>query len=146
MKVLIQRVNHANVRVGEEVVGEIGPGLLLLVGFSKDDSEQKLQSMAEKIVHLRIFKEGEKHFHRSLLEVQGELLVVSQFTLCADTKKGRRPDFADALDPALAAPLFKQFVALFSPLGVAKVGQGMFGEDMQISLENDGPVTILLEN
>ena len=146
MKILLQRVSQASVRVDAQVVGGIGPGLLLFVGFGEGDSQEQLKPMAEKIVQLRVFREGEKHFQRSLLECAGELLVIPQFTLYAETQKGRRPDFVKALNPTLAEPLFQQFVEVLASLGVKKVEKGSFGAYMQVQLENDGPVTIMLEN
>ena len=150
MKIVLQRVKEASVRVEGEVVGRIGTGLLLLVGLGEQDSEAQLLPMVEKILHLRVFSNEEGKFDRSLLDVGGELLVVSQFTLFGDCRKGRRPDFAGALKPELARALYEQFIHKFSvvgsPLGLPAVQQGRFGAMMDVSSVNDGPVTLLLDN
>ena len=145
MKVVIQRVNHASVKVSGKIAGAIQKGLCLLIGFGPEDHAGKLGAMADKIAHLRIFPNAAGRFDRSVLEVGGGVLLVPQFTLYADTRKGRRPDFFGALAPAAAAPLFEQFVDVFTQTGVNPVEAGVFGAEMQVALENDGPVTIILE-
>ncbi len=145
MKVVLQRVNSASVEVQEKNVGAISRGLLLLVGLGKEDSEASLRPMAEKIVHMRIFPDDAGRFHHSLIDVRGEILAVSQFTLFADTSKGRRPDFFAAMEPAEANRLFEKFVDLFRQLGITKVATGTFGAHMNVRLDNDGPVTICLD-
>jgi D-aminoacyl-tRNA deacylase len=145
MKVVIQRVNYASVKVSGETVGEISRGVCLLVGFGPEDDASKLKPMAEKIVNMRIFPNEEGRFDRSTLEIGGAVLAVPQFTLYADTRKGRRPDFFGALEPAAASRLFDEFVALLGKTGAAKVAAGVFGGDMKVALENDGPVTIVVE-
>jgi D-aminoacyl-tRNA deacylase len=145
MKVLLQRVNHARVDVDSKTVGSISQGLLLLVGFGTDDTEQKLRPLAEKVVNLRVFASEKSHFDLSLLDIKGGVLAVPQFTLYADTTKGRRPDFTRALEPENASRLFTQFVSFISALGVKEVAAGVFGAHMQLLFENDGPLTIMLE-
>lgn len=147
MRVLIQRVNYGRVTVAEKVVGEVGVGLLLLVGFGKDDDASRLAPMARKVSEMRIFPsvDGVKHFDRSLLEIGGAALVVSQFTLYADTSKGRRPDFFSALEPSQAKTLYLGFMDSLRAHGVAHVAGGEFGAYMKVELENDGPVTIMVE-
>lgn len=145
MKVVLQRVSNASVTVDGKVIGAISRGLLLLVGFGATDTSQALEPMARKIINLRIFANEHRKFDRSLLEVQGELLVISQFTLYATTNKGRRPEFFDALEPRSAAQLYAEFLDTFNRLGVAVVQRGEFGAEMFVQLENHGPVTIILE-
>lgn len=139
----MQRCLSARVTVEGEVVGEVGAGLCAFVGAGKGDDERAAGGLVDKIVNLRIFPDDSGKMSRSLLDVGGELLLVSQFTLYGDTRKGRRPSFEGALDPALAAPLLDKTVALARARGVA-VATGRFGADMRVFVENDGPVTILL--
>ena len=146
MKVIIQRVNHGSVRVDGVTIGEIGKGLLLLVGFGAGDDSSKLAPMAEKIRYMRLFPDNGNKFHLSVVDIAGAVLAVPQFTLYADTSKGRRPDFFDALHPEKAEPLFNEFVEKLKAAGIRQVETGRFGAYMQVSLENDGPVTISLEN
>ncbi len=146
MKVLVQRVKEARVEVEGKLVGEIGPGLLLLVGLGKGDCEENLAEMAKKIANLRVFSDENDRFQYSLLDTEGAVLSVPQFTLFADTSKGRRPEFFSAMPPSEAAPLSEQFLARLKERGIKKVEAGQFGANMQVSLVNDGPVTIMLEN
>ena len=145
MRVLLQRVSKASVSVEGKVLGEISRGLLLLTGFGKGDDESKLLPMLEKIINFRIFPDEKGRFDKSVLDIGGEILVVSQFTLYADTTKGRRPDFFNALEPDKARALCDSFVELLKAKGIAKVACGEFGAHMFVNLENDGPVTIMLE-
>lgn len=145
VKAVLQRVTEASVTVDGQVVGAIGPGLLVLLGVAHGDESRDAAHLAEKTVRLRIFADAEGRFNRSLLETGGAVLVVSQFTLLADARKGRRPSFADAAPPVVAAPLVEDFVAQLQALG-APVAQGRFGAQMQVRLCNDGPVTILLDS
>ena len=145
MKVLLQRVSQASVSVDGKETGAISNGLLLFVGFGQGDDKSKLRPMAEKIVNMRVFADDKSHFNLSLKDINGEILVVSQFTLYADTNKGRRPDFALALEPKVASELCDGFVEALKDLEVKKVATGIFGAHMQVSLLNDGPVTIMLE-
>jgi D-tyrosyl-tRNA(Tyr) deacylase len=145
MKVVIQRVSRAKVTVKEQVLGEISAGLLLLIGFGKGDTSLEIPAMIEKILTLRIFPNSEGRFDRSVLDIQGEVLAVSQFTLYADTSKGRRPEFFNALEPGPAQKLFEEFVQALRTALPSKVAAGQFGAMMQVELVNDGPVTITLE-
>ena len=143
MKALLQRVAEASVRVGGEEISRIGPGLLVLLGVVPDDDESTAATLAGKTLGLRIFADAVKPMNRSVVDVGGEILVVSQFTLAADTSRGRRPSFTGAAPPELAEALYERYV---DALGTsAPVKTGAFGQDMQVSLVNDGPVTILLE-
>lgn len=144
MRVVLQRVSRARVSIGGRVSGEIGRGVLLLAGFAPQDSEDALGWMAEKIVGLRIFPDEAARMNRSVEEIGGALLVVSQFTLYGDTRKGRRPSFVDAAGPDLAIPLYNRFVELLRGRGLA-VETGEFGAMMEVELINDGPVTLILE-
>ena len=145
MKALIQRVTKASVAVADETIGEIGPGLVILLGVSKDDSEADAEYLVEKTANLRIFSDDENRFNRSALDVGAELLVVSQFTLYGDTRKGRRPDFNQAAGPEEARHLYEHAVQLFRAKGIT-VATGRFREHMVVSLENDGPVTLMLDS
>jgi D-tyrosyl-tRNA(Tyr) deacylase len=145
MKVVLQRVSQAQVTVDDAVVGAIQNGLLLLVGFGKGDTAECIQPMVDKIVKMRIFANEAKAFDKDITEVGGEVLAISQFTLFADTAKGRRPEFFQALEPAAAAHLFDEFVAALRRTPIKKVETGVFGAHMMVSLINDGPVTINLE-
>lgn len=143
MQGLIQRVNHASVVVDGATVGEIQSGILLLLGVEKADGAAQLEKLLHKVLNYRIFPDDNGHMNRSLLDVDGELLVVSQFTLAANTQKGLRPSFSSAAAPELAESLYEEFVA-GAKQKLKRVATGMFGADMQVSLLNDGPVTFLL--
>jgi len=145
MKAVIQRVREASVSVDGKVVGEIGEGLLVLAGIARDDTEATLRSVASKIVNLRIFEDDEGRMNRSLLEIGGQLLVVSQFTLMADCRRGRRPSFTDAAPPEVAAGLFERFVEMLRE-HPCKVETGVFQAMMEVRLNNWGPVTIILDS
>ena len=145
MKVLLQRVTGASVSVAGETVGRIGRGLVVFVGVANGDTEKDTQYLAQKTASLRIFPDGTGRFNLSALDVKGELLVVSQFTLLADTRKGRRPSFIEAAPPAQAEALFERFVAEAHLTGL-KVETGRFQQYMQVEIHNDGPVTILLDS
>ena len=145
MKVLLQRVSGASVSVAGEVVGRIGRGLVVFVGVAQGDSEKDIQYLAPRIVSLRIFADREEKFNLSALEIGGELMLVSQFTLLADTRKGRRPSFTDAAPPAQAEELFQRFVEEVKATGL-KVETGRFQQYMQVEIHNDGPVTIMLDS
>ncbi len=144
MRVLLQRVSEAAVDVDGERVSEIDAGLLLLVGVTVGDDRDDADYLASKIANLRIFEDAEGRMNRSLLDAGGAALVVSQFTLYADTKKGRRPSFVHAAQPDVAEPLVDYFAESLRNLGI-DVGAGVFGAHMQVSLVNDGPVTIWLD-
>ncbi|HLF71334.1 MAG TPA: D-aminoacyl-tRNA deacylase [Dehalococcoidia bacterium] len=145
MRLVLQRVTSASVRVGNEAVGAIGAGLLVLIGVREGDDEATAQRLATKTAELRIFPDDEGKFNRSLLDVGGEALVVSQFTLYADTRRGRRPSFLDAGSPEIAAPLVEAYARTLEALGVT-VARGRFGAMMQVDLVNDGPVTIVIDS
>lgn len=143
---MVQRVRDGSVTVGGELVGEIGAGLVLLVGITHGDSEAEANKLAHKVAHLRIFEDQSGKFNLSLLDTGGEALVVSQFTLYADARKGRRPSFTAAARPEQAAPLVEHFAEQLRALGVPRVATGRFGATMLVRLANDGPVTIWLDS
>src|SRR3989440_3721385 len=145
MRALLQRVIRASVTVDEQVVGQIGHGLLVLLVVGQDDSEVEVKTLADKIVHLRIFGDDEGKMNRSLLDIGGEVLVVSQFTLYADVRRGRRPSFTDAAPSVVAETLFEHFKEAIASYGLA-VASGIFGAYMQIDIRNEGPVTIWLDS
>jgi D-tyrosyl-tRNA(Tyr) deacylase len=145
VRVVVQRVSRAEVRVGGRVTGRIGPGFLLLVGIRRDDDDETLRWMADKILSLRLFSDDEGKMNRAIEDVRGGLLVVSQFTLYGDVRKGRRPSFIDAAPPEIAVPRYEQFVALLRERAPGVVETGEFGAMMDVELVNDGPVTLLLE-
>ena len=144
MRVLLQRVSHASVSVDGQVVSKIGKGLLILLGIGHNDGEEQAQFLAEKIANLRVFRDEQGKTNLSILDVKGEAIVVSQFTLYADARKGRRPSFTDAALPEVAEPLVNRLVELLGGFGVP-VQTGKFGEHMLVEIHNDGPVTIWLE-
>ena len=145
MRACVQRVTEARVTVGSAVIGEIGPGLFVLLGVSALDTAEDAAWLAEKTVRLRVFDDDAGKMNRSLTEVAGELLVVSQFTLYGDCRRGRRPSFTEAAPPDLAADLYKEFVAKVRASGV-NVATGRFREHMHVSLVNDGPVTLWIDS
>ena len=144
MRVVVQRVSRGRVSVDGRGVAEIGPGVVILLGIGMADGEEQARYLAEKIAHLRIFEDEQGKINRSLLEVGGEAIVVSQFTLYADTRKGRRPSFTDAAPPEIASPLVGRFADMLAGLGV-RTQTGEFGAHMLVEIANDGPVTIWLE-
>lgn len=144
MRAVVQRVSSASVRVDGKTVGEIGQGLLALVGVHLEDADREAGYVAAKIVNLRVFPDDDGKMNRSVLDVGGEVLVVSQFTLYGDTRKGRRPSFVDAAAPEIAEPLVQAVVDRLSELGL-RTARGAFGAHMEVELTNDGPVTILIE-
>ena len=144
MRALVQRVSRASVTIEGQGVGQIGPGLVILLGVAQGDTPRDARLLAQKVAHLRIFPDQEGRFHFSLLDTGGQALTVSQFTLLADTRKGRRPSFTDATPPDQAKALYEQFVGALGELGI-KVATGRFQELMQVELVNDGPVTLMLD-
>ena len=144
MKVVLQRVSGASVAVGGEVVGSIGRGYVVLLGVGEGDTKEQAGKMAEKIKKLRIFPDGNGKTNLSIEDIDGEVLIISQFTLYADCKKGNRPSFTGAGSPALAEELYEHFIKVSEGL-FRKVGRGVFGASMQVSLVNDGPFTVLLD-
>ncbi|MDP8214716.1 MAG: D-aminoacyl-tRNA deacylase [Candidatus Euphemobacter frigidus] len=144
MRAVIQRVRKASVEVGGEMVSRIGPGFLVLLGVTHGDTENEAALLAEKIGNLRVFEDEKGKMNRSLRDIQGEVLVVSQFTLYADCRKGRRPSFTDAAPPEQGERLYEYFCLCLEEMGLSP-RKGIFGAKMLIRLENDGPVTIILE-
>ena len=144
MKLIVQRVRSASVKVDDTTVGEIGKGLMTLVGFTHTDTPETVKYLADRAVKLRIFEDENGKMNRSLLDVNGAMLIVSQFTLYGDTVHGRRPGFDAAAKPDLAIPLYEQFIEEVKAFGV-NVDTGIFGAEMLVTLENDGPVTFTLE-
>jgi len=145
VKALLQRVGGASVSIADEEVGRIGRGLVVFLGVANGDTERDAQYLVQKIINLRIFSDAEDRFNLSALDIGGELLLVSQFTLLADTRKGRRPSFIEAAPPAQAEELFDYFVAQAHATGL-KVATGRFQQYMQVEIHNDGPVTIVLDS
>lgn len=145
MRAVVQKVTSSKVTVDEEVVGQIGSGLLVLLGVTHDDTSKDVDYMVDKVTNLRIFEDENEKMNLSLKDVGGEILAVSQFTLYGDARKGRRPSFSDAARPEVANPLYEEFVEKIKSQGI-NVGTGKFGAHMMVDLTNDGPVTILLES
>lgn len=145
MRAVIQRVSEASVEISGEIVGETGAGLLVLLAVASDDTRGDADYLADKIINLRIFVDDEGKMNRSVLETGGEVLVVSQFTLYGDVRRGRRPSYSDAAEPEVANALYEYFVERVRSLGV-KVETGVFQAMMKVSLVNDGPVTILVDS
>ena len=146
MKVVIQRVTQGRVTVAEQTVGQCGPGLVILVGAGQGDGQAEAEQMAQKIAHLRIFSDAEGKTNLSILDVDGEALVISQFTLYADCRKGRRPSFVHAAPPEIAEPLVEFFAEQLRKLGIRRVETGVFGAMMMVEIHNDGPFTIVLDS
>lgn len=146
MKGLLQRVSHASVTVGGDIIAQIPAGLLVLLAVEKPDDSGTVQALCRKILAYRVFPDNQGRMNRSLLDINGSILVVPQFTLAADTRSGSRPGFSDAASPEHARTLFREFVAESqASLGAEQVGEGRFGADMKVALVNDGPVTFLLQ-
>jgi len=145
MRVLLQRVARAEVRVEGDTIGAIGAGFVLLVGFREEDEESHLEWMADKVIGLRVFPDDDGKMNRSIVDVAGDLLVVSQFTLYGDVRKGRRPSFVHAAPPAVSIPLYERFVAILRERAPGAVETGQFGAAMEVDLVNDGPVTLMIE-
>lgn len=146
MRALIQRVSSANVVIEGELSGEIGQGILVLLGITHDDSEKDIDWLIRKITQLRIFSDQDGKMNLSVQDVQGDLLVISQFTLFADSKKGNRPSYTQSAPPSVAIPLYEKFLNKLGHSFVGRVETGKFGADMKVSLLNDGPVTIMLDS
>ncbi|MCP4883237.1 MAG: D-tyrosyl-tRNA(Tyr) deacylase [Flavobacteriales bacterium] len=145
MKAVIQRVNHASVQVEGKIISKIENGLLVLLGITQTDNLTDSKWLCNKIINLRVFNDEQGVMNKSLNDVQGNVIIVSQFTLMASTKKGHRPSYIKAANAEIAVPLYKQFIEEFEALFKKKVGTGKFGADMKIILENDGPVTIIID-
>ncbi len=146
MRILLQRVNCASVEVDGEIIGKVGQGLLAFVGVTHGDTEKDVEYLAEKTAHLRIFEDGQGKMNRDVTESGSAVLVISQFTLYADCRKGRRPGFSEAGDPAAAEKLYLLFADKLKEQGVQTVEKGQFGASMLVKLENNGPATFLLES
>jgi D-tyrosyl-tRNA(Tyr) deacylase len=146
MRIVIQRVRQAQVKVAREVVGDIGQGLLVLLGIENEENPSDLEWLVNKLLNLRIFNDKNQVMNLSLLDIKGELMVISQFTLMAATKKGNRPSYIRAARPETAIPLYEQFLLLAEEQLGRKVAKGVFGADMKVSLTNDGPVTIVIDS
>ncbi|MCL6219903.1 D-aminoacyl-tRNA deacylase [Zunongwangia pacifica] len=146
MRVVLQRVTKASVTIENQVNAEIGLGLLLLVGIEAEDTSEDIEWLCRKIVNMRIFNDEDEVMNNSLMDVNGDAIIVSQFTLHASTKKGNRPSYIKAAKPAIAIPLYEEFIETFQKHLGKKVGTGKFGADMKVELLNDGPVTILIDS
>jgi len=146
MRLILQRVTSGSVSVEGKIVGQIGAGYVILIGITHSDTAAIAQKMAQKVVHLRVFNDQAGKMNRSALDVEAEMLVVSQFTLYADSRKGRRPNYINAAPPAIAKPLIEQFIQSLQSFGLKKVASGVFGANMLVNIANDGPVTIILED
>lgn len=146
MKTVVQRVSEANVSVDGKVVGEISLGMLVLLGIASEDSLEDMKWMINKLINLRIFKDNENKMNLSVQDVKGSILIVSQFTLYGDSKKGNRPSFVSAAGPEIAIPLYNSFISSLKDSFSGKVETGIFGADMKVSLINDGPVTLIIES
>lgn len=146
MKVVIQRVTRASVTIEQQLFSSIGKGMLILVGIQSDDTDDDINWLTSKIVNLRIFDDENGVMNKSVLDTNGEILTVSQFTLMARTKKGNRPSYIDAAPPAISIPLYEKFVATLSQELHKEVQTGQFGADMKVELINDGPVTIIIDS
>ncbi len=145
MKIIVQRVKNSSVEIDGKINGQIEKGFMVLVGFCKSDTSQVIEKLVEKLIHLRIFEDEQGKMNLSLKDVNGSILSISQFTLYADCKKGRRPSFIDAASPEIAIPLYDYFNECIRKQGIT-VETGIFGADMKVSLINDGPVTIILDS
>ncbi len=145
MRAVVQRVKEASVKVNRETIGEIGQGLLVYLGVTHEDDQLDLKYMSDKIPNLRIFEDENEKMNRSLLDVEGEVLIISQFTLYGDARKGRRPSFIEAARPDVATPLYEALIEELRGRGI-RVETGEFGADMKVTSINDGPVTLLLDS
>lgn len=146
MKVVIQRVSEASVTIGGKVNGAIGKGLMILVGIENEDSDEDIQWLCQKIVQLRIFNDEKGVMNLSLLDVVGDILLISQFTLHANTKKGNRPSYIKAAKPEISVPIYEKMILKLTEFTNKRIQTGIFGEDMKVALVNDGPVTILIDS
>lgn len=146
MRVVIQRVTEASVTINQQIHGQIETGLIVLAGFEENDSDEDLHWISKKIADLRIFSDQDGKMNLSVQDVEGEILLVSQFTLFASTKKGNRPSFIRSASPEIAVPLYDKFILMLNELLPNKIKTGVFGADMKISLINDGPVTITIDS
>ena len=146
MKIIIQRVNKASVSVNKKIVGKIDVGLLIFLGIGYEDNMEDIQWLVNKLCNIRIFSDENDKMNLSILDVKGEILVISQFTLLASTKKGNRPSYIKAAKPEISIPLYNQFISALETVLNKEVQKGVFGADMQVNLTNDGPVTIIIDS
>ena len=146
MRIVIQRVSWAKVEIDQKLKSEIGNGLLILLGIENDDSDEDVKWLCNKIVNIRIFNDENGVMNKSILDIVGEILLISQFTLHASTKKGNRPSYIKAAKPEIAIPLYETFISELEKMLGKKIGTGEFGADMKVSLLNDGPVTIVVDS
>lgn len=146
MKVVIQRVSEASVTIGGQLHSTIGKGMMILVGIQEEDTDEDIEWLAGKICNLRIFDDEAGVMNRSILEIHGDILTVSQFTLMARTKKGNRPSYIDAAKPVISIPLYEKFVKALQTILQKEIKTGIFGADMKVGLINDGPVTIVIDS
>ena len=146
MRIVLQRVVEASVKINESIKGSVDKGLLLFLGIEAEDNEEDIDWLVQKVSNLRVFEDENGKMNLSVKEIEGEVLVISQFTLFASTKKGNRPSFIKAAKPAIAIPLYEQFLQKIKSVSSLKVESGEFGADMKVSLCNDGPVTILIDS
>lgn len=146
MKALIQRCKNAKVTIDNKVNGEISQGLVLFLGITHNDKQEDIDYLVKKVSQLRIFEDDKGKMNLSLKDIDGEILIISQFTLFASTRKGNRPGFTDSAPPSIAIPLYETFIENFKQLGIKKVATGQFGADMKVELLNDGPVTIMIDS
>lgn len=146
MRIVIQRVTHAEVKIEEQVHGSIEKGLMILVGIEENDGEEDIEWLAKKTVNLRIFDDENGVMNRSLLDINGDILLISQFTLHALTAKGNRPSYIKAAKPDIAIPVYNAFIAALEKWMNKKIERGIFGADMKVTLTNDGPVTIIIDS
>ena len=146
MKLVIQRVKESNVKIDNKIKAEIGKGLLILIGISKDDTEKEAEWLVNKALNIRIFNDSEGIMNKSIVDIQGEILIVSQFTLMALTKKGNRPSYIKSASHEIAIPLYDYFIELLESKIKNGIKSGVFGADMKVSLINDGPVTIIIDS
>ena len=145
MKAVVQRVHKASVTIDNKIISQINQGLLVLLGITAEDNHEDIQWLANKIVNLRIFNDNSGTMNNSVIDSGGDLIIVSQFTLMANTKKGNRPSYIRAAKPEIAIPLYEKFIQKTEVLLGKKIGTGVFGADMKIDLQNDGPVTIIID-
>ena len=146
MKVVIQRVSQATVKVSDKIISEIKLGFLILLGVEKSDSKEDINWLVSKILNLRVFSDNELKMNLSIKDIKGEIIVVSQFTLHAKTKKGNRPSYINAANPEYAKPLYDEFISKLKNESVVNVKSGIFGANMQLTIVNDGPVTIIIDS
>ena len=146
MKLVIQRVNESNVKIDNKIKAEIGKGLLILIGISKDDTQTDAEWLVDKVLNIRIFDDSKGIMNKCIVDIQGEILIISQFTLMALTKKGNRPSYIKSASRKIAIPLYNYFIELLESKIKNRVKSGVFGADMKVSLINDGPVTIIIDS